>query len=58
MTKCTVCHTPLREMDAPAKSTHEHVAYYFCSEKCEKTFEANRQKYIQKPVQRREFVGV
>ena len=30
------------------KSSYRGVAYYFCSESCRKSFEANPEKYIQK----------
>ena len=48
MTKCAVCEKPMKKVDAPAKTTHLDVAYYFCGEKCEKAFEADRSKYMKK----------
>ncbi|MFI5179200.1 MAG: YHS domain-containing protein [Vicinamibacterales bacterium] len=48
MTKCAVCDKPLKKVEAPSKTTHLGVAYYFCSESCEKKFETHRQEYLHK----------
>lgn len=52
MTKCAVCEVPLKKAEAPSKTTHLDIAYFFCSEKCEKTFETHRAKFIHKPVKK------
>ena len=49
MTNCAVCEKPLKKAEAPAKTTHLGVLYYFCSEVCEKRFETHRPQYV-KPV--------
>ena len=48
MTKCAVCEKPMKKSEAPSKTTHLDVAYYFCGETCEKKFEADRPKYTKK----------
>ena len=48
MTKCAVCEQSMRKVDAPSKTTHLGVAYYFCSEICEKKFETHRAQFIRK----------
>lgn len=48
MTHCAVCETAIRKDEASGKTTHLGVPYYFCSEKCEKTFETHRAKYVTK----------
>jgi YHS domain-containing protein len=48
MTKCAVCEKSLKKADAPSKTTHLGVAYYFCSETCEKKFETHRAEYTHK----------
>jgi Cu+-exporting ATPase len=49
MTNCAVCNMAIDESEAKGKTTHDGVEYYFCSEDCEKKFEANRDKYLKKP---------
>ena len=56
MTKCAVCETPIKKAEAPSKTTHLGIEYYFCSEKCEKTFETHRQKFIHKLEREHEVV--
>ena len=48
MTYCAVCDKPLKKDEASGKTTHEGVPYYFCTEQCEKKFEAHRVHYIHK----------
>lgn len=48
MTKCAVCEKSLKKAEAPSKTTHLGVAYYFCGEVCEKKFEAHRVQFIHK----------
>ena len=48
MTKCAVCEKSMRKDEAPAKTTHLGVPYFFCSETCEKKFEAHREKFMHK----------
>jgi YHS domain-containing protein len=48
MTKCAVCEKTIKKAEAPSKTTHLGVAYYFCSEVCEKKFETHRHEFIQK----------
>ena len=42
---CAVCDMKLTKETASAKTTHEGKEYFFCSEACEKKYEANREKY-------------
>jgi YHS domain-containing protein len=48
MTTCAVCEKSIKKAEAPAKTTHLGVPYYFCSEKCEKRFETHRMQYVEK----------
>ena len=58
MTKCTVCEAPMKKAEAPSKTTHLGIEYYFCSEKCERTFETHRAKFIHKHAHEHEAVKV
>ena len=48
MTKCAVCEKTISKAEAPAKTTHLGVPYFFCSETCEKKFETHRADFIRK----------
>ena len=41
-----VCRMPIDSDSAAAKSEYQGKTYYFCSEECKKTFEANPEKYV------------
>ncbi|MHB1490216.1 MAG: permease [Cellulomonas sp.] len=43
--KDPVCGMQVRTADAPAHTTHQGHDYYFCSDKCHDTFEADPAKY-------------
>lgn len=45
MATCPVCGMKVSEKDAPGKTTHHGQTYYFCSESCERKFEANPEQY-------------
>jgi Cu+-exporting ATPase len=46
MTKDLVCDMDVDEKTAKYKTTYKGKTYYFCASGCQKTFEANPQKYI------------
>jgi YHS domain-containing protein len=48
MTTCAVCGKSVKKAEAPAKTIHLNVPYYFCSETCEKKFETHRAHYVDK----------
>lgn len=45
MVKDPVCHMELNEKDAAGKAEYQGQTYYFCSSNCQKTFEAQPDKY-------------
>jgi len=49
MTTCPVCDMKVDEKNAPARSSYRAKTYYFCSEECKETFDANPQKYVKQP---------
>ena len=40
-----VCGMTIEESAAAARTTHEGVTYYFCSEACKERFEADPDKF-------------
>ena len=45
--KDPVCGMMIEDTTANAKSTYQGKTYYFCSEDCKTSFEANPAKYIE-----------
>jgi Cu+-exporting ATPase len=45
MTRDPVCGMELEEATAAARSEYEGTTYYFCSDSCKETFDANPGKY-------------
>jgi P-type Cu+ transporter len=43
--KDPVCGMMVDDQDAPARSTYQGKAYFFCSQDCKDTFDANPSKY-------------
>lgn len=48
MTTDIVCGMECDEKTAKYKTTYKGKTYYFCAPGCQKTFEANPQKYIER----------
>jgi YHS domain-containing protein len=48
MVKDMVCGMNVEERAAKFKSEHKGKIYYFCSQKCKKTFDKNPTKYAAK----------
>jgi YHS domain-containing protein len=46
MAKDLVCGMDVDEKTAKYKTTYKGKTYYFCAPGCQKTFEANPEKYI------------
>lgn len=46
MAKDLVCEMDVDEKTAKYKTTYKGKTYYFCAPGCQKTFEANPEKYI------------
>ena len=42
-----VCGMKVDDKNAPAKATYAGTTYYFCSNECKDTFNANPEKYTQ-----------
>ena len=47
MVKDPVCGMEFDESQAAAQTVYQDRAYYFCSEDCRRTFEANPKEFIQ-----------
>jgi YHS domain-containing protein len=45
MAKDLICGMDVDEKTAKYKTTHKGKTYYFCAPGCQKTFEANPEKY-------------
>ena len=48
MAKDPVCGMDVKEDSAAGKSEYQGQTYYFCSEGCKKSFDADPQKYLGK----------
>ena len=46
--KDPVCGMMIEDTTATARSTHEGKTYYFCSEQCKQSFDADPAKYVSK----------
>lgn len=44
--KDPVCGMEFDSSQAEAQTTYQGQAYYFCSQECRKTFEANPKEYV------------
>ena len=45
--KDPVCGMMIEDTDAEARSTYQDKTYYFCSEECKQTFDANPASYAE-----------
>lgn len=48
MAKDPVCGMDVKKESAAGKSEYQGQTYYFCSEGCKKSFDADPQKYLEK----------
>jgi len=44
-----VCGMEVDEKNAPAQGSYRGKTYYFCSEDCKASFDANPKKYVKQP---------
>jgi YHS domain-containing protein len=42
-----VCGMQVETSQAPAQSQYQGQTYYFCSEECKRSFDANPEQYVQ-----------